>query len=571
MADPWEISHRFVTLGKVIGRGAYGAVRAGTYRSSAIAAKSIHPIIAEGYASSSFLREIAILQSLRHPNVLLFIGITDHEPHQLITEMMDSHLLHVIEETQLPVGVICHIFAQILQGLEYLHTKFPEPVLHRDISSKNILLKGDQVKIADLGQAKNMSTAQQDTPAAGAAVYAAPETFPFDARYTGTFLPSADIFSVGILLCQMITQQYPEQTREQRAAQITAACEQQPVLRGLIQACVQKEQQLRPTATQALQMLLQAVPRQQHLSLSESRLHHERQLLIQERDIARQELGRLSTQLQQQQDRLSLERGEAEQAMRNAQQKHQATQQLLRQQQLAQLQQELVLRDQYQRELQQERDRAHGQLQELNLRTQERDTAQQQVEQLNIQLQEQQEQLTRDEEAMRNVQQQHQVSQQQLQTQLQQDLTLRDQYQQQLQQERDRDMLLQEYKLRTQEWDTIQQQLSRERAETERMTQTVPREHEAAQQQLQTELQRETARQEPLEDQQQPSTRDQEQQRLFIRLEQRRQAARQAKWREQSVVGQLEEKLSAVTKEKDQLANLVRTLIWDNQRQSKSH
>eukprot|EP01034_Spumella_vulgaris_P029193 gene29193-36203_t len=76
---------------------------------------------------------------------------------------------------------ILDISLDIINGLNYLHS-FNPVIVHRDISSKNILLSnGNQVKIADLGQAKifrshnSTSLASRQTSMPGAMAYSAPE------------------------------------------------------------------------------------------------------------------------------------------------------------------------------------------------------------------------------------------------------------------------------------------------------------------------------------------------------------------------------------------------------------
>jgi serine/threonine protein kinase len=57
---------------------------------------------------------------------------------------------------------------------QYLHEHDP-PIIHRDISAKNIMLDGARVKVCDLGQAKFFNVTDRQTAAPGAVVYAAPE------------------------------------------------------------------------------------------------------------------------------------------------------------------------------------------------------------------------------------------------------------------------------------------------------------------------------------------------------------------------------------------------------------
>ncbi|XP_063810331.1 protein kinase C delta type-like isoform X2 [Pseudophryne corroboree] len=97
--------------------------------------------------------------------------------------------------------------AEIVCGLEHLHSK---GYIHRDIKPENILIHGDgHIKIADLGLAlNNMHEGDVATEYAGTTGYIAPEMEDFLGYNT-----SADWFSFGVVLFQMLTGQSPEDSR----------------------------------------------------------------------------------------------------------------------------------------------------------------------------------------------------------------------------------------------------------------------------------------------------------------------------------------------------------------------
>ena len=88
---------------------------------------------------------------------------------------------------------ILDISLDVSSGLEYLHSRSP-CVIHRDISSKNILLGGKRAKIADFGQAKMLGAAfaSRQTGMPGAMAYCSPEVL------TGKYDDKIDIFSFGV-------------------------------------------------------------------------------------------------------------------------------------------------------------------------------------------------------------------------------------------------------------------------------------------------------------------------------------------------------------------------------------
>lgn len=159
-------------------------------------------------AISNLKQEIEMLAELRHPNLVLFIGICGSlgDKSIILTELLSCSLYDLLEVKKaiLDLPDVLDISIDIANGLNYLHSHHPT-IIHRDISSKNILLGGNRVKIADLGQAKIFgdSAMSRQTGMPGAMAYAAPEVL------TGKYDEKIDIFSFGVLLCQMCIGDYP--------------------------------------------------------------------------------------------------------------------------------------------------------------------------------------------------------------------------------------------------------------------------------------------------------------------------------------------------------------------------
>ena len=151
-----------------LGRGAYGIVFKARYRGSVCAAKEIHSILIDAAYTpaerrrlqDNFIRECDHCSKLNHPNIVRFIGIY-HPPQQLfpvmIMELMDESLTAYAEKPNISFKRRMSILHDVAEGLSYLHSRNP-PVIHRDLSPNNILLKHlpllPLAKIADLGVAK---------------------------------------------------------------------------------------------------------------------------------------------------------------------------------------------------------------------------------------------------------------------------------------------------------------------------------------------------------------------------------------------------------------------------------
>ena len=178
----WVIDRRDIQItNHELGRGAWGVVYRGRFRDNDVAVKEMHHAIT-GQSRCVFEREVNMASKCRHRCLLSFIGATaDERPPLLVTELLDctlrkklfpSHL-----ELPLPVDSEPVISLDVADALNYLHEKKPEPILHNDVSSSNVLLwRSDgewRAKLSDYGSVNFVR--QSNINCAGAPVYCAPE------------------------------------------------------------------------------------------------------------------------------------------------------------------------------------------------------------------------------------------------------------------------------------------------------------------------------------------------------------------------------------------------------------
>ena len=175
----WVIPRNQIQLTtKSLGRGAWGEVVQRRFCGCVVAVKTIHDLILSPHNRRLFEREMDIASRCRHPCLLQFIGATndDHTP-LFLTEVMETSLRALLQERSLSQTEITVIALDVARGLNYLHQKRPIPILHRDISSANVLLwrQGTQwrAKVSDYGTANFKK--QTMTVAPGAPIYSAPE------------------------------------------------------------------------------------------------------------------------------------------------------------------------------------------------------------------------------------------------------------------------------------------------------------------------------------------------------------------------------------------------------------
>ena len=175
----WVITRDEIQItDKCLGRGGWGSVNEGTYCGCTVAVKQIHELILSPHNINLFEREMNIAAKCRHPHLLQFIGATKDEGTPLfVTELMEKSLRTLLDQRQLSETEIAVISLDVTLALNYLHQKKPEPIIHRDVSSANVLLwrQGDQWrgKVSDYGTANFIQQTMTVVP--GAMIYSAPE------------------------------------------------------------------------------------------------------------------------------------------------------------------------------------------------------------------------------------------------------------------------------------------------------------------------------------------------------------------------------------------------------------
>lgn len=212
-----------------LGRGAYGSVCKARCDTLMCAAKVMHPILFDfddpgvGTTIRRFQQECEILSGIKHPNVVQYLGTctdTDNSLPVLLMELMDNSLTHFLEgqtETLL-LHTQVNFSLDIALALAYLHSN---NIQHRDLSSNNILLLGEErAKVTDFGMSRLEKVNSRMTPATmccpGTLHYMPPEALKENPHYTDKL----DVFSFGVLLIQIMTREFPKPTERFTAFQV---------------------------------------------------------------------------------------------------------------------------------------------------------------------------------------------------------------------------------------------------------------------------------------------------------------------------------------------------------------
>ncbi|XP_058086164.1 U-box domain-containing protein 52-like isoform X2 [Magnolia sinica] len=209
-----EVATDFFSETLKIGEGGYGPVYSATLDHTAVAIKVLRPDAAQG--RKQFQQEVEVLSCIRHPNMVLLLGACP-EYGCLVYEFMengslDDRLFRRGNTPPIPWKLRFKIAAEIATGLLFLHQAKPEPLVHRDLKPGNILLDRNYVsKISDVGLARLVPPSVADsvtqyrmTSTAGTFCYIDPEY-----QQTGMLGIKSDIYSLGIMLLQIITAKPP--------------------------------------------------------------------------------------------------------------------------------------------------------------------------------------------------------------------------------------------------------------------------------------------------------------------------------------------------------------------------
>ena len=241
----WVVHKNDVIMSdKVLGRGGWGEVRVAHFHGLDVAAKVLHDTIISDYNVSLFAREMNIASKIRHPNLLQFIGATTGGNPIILTELMPTSLRKELEIGGLAYPAILSISVDVACALNYLHLFKPHPILHRDVSSANVLLQpmggygtALRAKVSDYGSA-NLQHLILRSVNPGGPLYAAPES-----GNPREHSPAMDVFSYGVLLIEMISRRIPlPGEREGLINDIRRAS-----FKSLVQRCLIVEYIQRPT------------------------------------------------------------------------------------------------------------------------------------------------------------------------------------------------------------------------------------------------------------------------------------------------------------------------------------
>ncbi|XP_012842090.1 PREDICTED: probable leucine-rich repeat receptor-like protein kinase At1g35710 [Erythranthe guttata] len=197
-----------------IGTGGYGSVyRAQLPTGKVVAVKKLHRFEGENPTfDACFKNEAKVLSEIRHRNIVKLFGFCLHKRCMfLIYEYMEmGSLFYVLRDSNEAVDLNwakrVNIVEGIARALSYMHHHCSPPILHRDISTSNVLLNSKlEAFVSDFGTARLLDPdSSNHTLIAGTHGYIAPEL-----AYTMAVTEKCDVYSFGVVALETMFGSHP--------------------------------------------------------------------------------------------------------------------------------------------------------------------------------------------------------------------------------------------------------------------------------------------------------------------------------------------------------------------------
>lgn len=213
-AGRWVIPPEELTLGARVGAGSFGEVFTADWLGTEVAMKQMHDKNMTGESIEEFAGEVRMMQSMRHPNVVLFLGAVVRGPSlNIVCELMPYGSLHALLHGASRNGVELSTNGRLREqmardcarGMSYLHSRSP-PVVHYDLKPANLLVDANwTVKVSDFGMSRLKHSSKLGSRAPGGT----PEWMAPEALRNDPTDESADVYSFAVILWELITLKYP--------------------------------------------------------------------------------------------------------------------------------------------------------------------------------------------------------------------------------------------------------------------------------------------------------------------------------------------------------------------------
>ncbi|CAL5336929.1 unnamed protein product [Camellia sinensis] len=219
---------------------------------------------------NAFKHELTLLEKVRHPNVVQFVGaVTQNLPMMIVSEYHSKGDLgnYLQKKGRLSPSRALKFALDIARGMNYLHECKPDPIFHCDLKPKNILLdSGGLLKVSGFGlislskvSPDRAKLLQPDAQIDCSSLYVAPEVYKNE-----IFDRSVDAYSFGLILYEMVEGVQPFHPRSPEDAAKLMCLEGKrptfktkskyypPDLKEVIEECWDPESVVRPTFSEII-------------------------------------------------------------------------------------------------------------------------------------------------------------------------------------------------------------------------------------------------------------------------------------------------------------------------------
>ncbi|KAI8563497.1 hypothetical protein RHMOL_Rhmol03G0115000 [Rhododendron molle] len=265
-----DIRWNDLVLKEKIGSGSFGTVHLAEWRGSDVAVKILMEQDFDTERFEEFQTEVSIMERLRHPNIVLFMGAVTQPPNlSIVTEYLSRGSLYKLLQMH-GAGVILddrqrlNMAYDVAKGMNYLHQLKP-PIIHRDLKSPNLLVDSKYtVKVCDFGLSRSKAnTFLSSKTAAGTPEWMAPEILRDEPSNE-----KSDVYSFGVILWELLTLQQPWRNLDPRQVVVVVGFKGKrleipsnvnPQVAALIEACWADEPWKRPSFSSIMEYLQQLI------------------------------------------------------------------------------------------------------------------------------------------------------------------------------------------------------------------------------------------------------------------------------------------------------------------------
>ena len=171
-----------------------------------VAIKVLRSELGSAVVKERFLREIAFISELDHPQIpkVLGSGIIGKVPYYVMTYIDGESLRTRLDrERQIDIDETRRLAVAIAEAMSYAHSR---GILHRDIKPANILISSDHIYVLDFGVARAIIASAEDALTSAGMVVGTPAYMsPEQALAEGSLDGRSDIYSLGCVIYEMIT------------------------------------------------------------------------------------------------------------------------------------------------------------------------------------------------------------------------------------------------------------------------------------------------------------------------------------------------------------------------------